>query len=147
MSYIINNIEFTIIKEQNHLIIKAVNFKTFVEYEYIITNEIIKDCNLISSLNDLLEMLHESFNNYYKLFSVNNSIYIEIQECEKNNLICINFFVKFRQMENKLIFKLKSIQENTNEQLSNKIDILNKKFEKVFELIDELQRNINLSEK
>lgn len=147
MSYIINNIEFTMINEPNNIIIKAVNFKTLVEYKYTITNEIIKDCNLISSLNDLLEMLHESFNNYYKLFSVNNSIYIEIQESEKNNLICINFFVKFRQMENKLIFKLKSIRENTNEQLSNKIDILNKKFEKVFELIDELQRNINLSEK
>lgn len=41
MSFIIKNVEYTMFKKDNNLIIFAVNFLTLIEYKYIITKEII----------------------------------------------------------------------------------------------------------
>ena len=126
--YIIGQYQYNIYnhtegEEKQYLCIKAVNYKSLVDYNHKIYDKDIKNYKLIPSLDILYQILIDGFTDKNKDVCTLKIIYND-----KKDIINISLQIKFRYIIEEIKFNLISVQELATQQVvDNKMQYFNKR--------------------
>ena len=126
--YIIGQYQYNIYnhtegEEKQYLCIKAVNYKSLVDYNHKIYDKDIKNYKLIPSLDILYQILIDGFTDKNKDVCTLKIIYNN-----KKDIINISLQIKFRYIIEEIKFNLISVQELATQQVvDNKMQYFNKR--------------------
>ncbi len=145
--YTIGQYQYNIYFGEEGLSLKAINYKSLVDYRCDIEEADIKDFRLISSLDTLYEILNDAFTG-----KNTSAVVMKITYDEKKDEINILLCLKYKYASETLEVNLRSVKELVNQRIiDNKMHYFNKRLtdlEGERKEIDELKLTVlNLSER